>query len=193
MKKILVSIVVIMMLLSVVGLAGCSKQGDDVTTTTTSTTNKGTDTTDNNSTTTTTNKVVIEETQVAPEDAAMFEYSAYGYHIYYPKGFEVLNNEGNMVEFMNDAGVDFTVLVLDNKYDSLSKMMDSQMDDEEYVVKQGSNYFLTCSQGNGRTNYIYYYYGEDMVRCELSYEDSQKDAMKGLENKIMVEAHGHSH
>lgn len=195
MKKILILILVVMMLACIV--AGCSKQGDDTTTTTAGTTVSGENnaTTDNADTDTSKATTAVNTntgaTQAKPDNADMFEFSKYGYHIYHPKGFEILNNEGNMIEFMNEAGVDFTVLVLENKYDSLTDMLNSQMEEEEEIIRQGANFFLVRSEGNGRTNYIYYYYGKDMVRCELSYEDSQKEAMKGLEEQIMVEAHSH--
>lgn len=190
MKKILIAILVVMMLVCTV--AGCNNKSDDTVTTTAAGNN--TTTTKNDTSTTKTTTATGDNTgvtQAKPQNADMFEFSKYGYHIYHPKGFEILNNEGNMVEFMNETGVDFTVLVLENKYDSITKMINSQVEDGEEVVKQGANFFLVRSEGNGRTNYIYYYYGKDMVRCELSYEDSQKDAMKGLEEQIMVEAHSH--
>ena len=175
MKKVIISLLVVMVLLSVV-LTGCNNS-DNTTTTTDSTT--------------TTSSVGV--TMPKPQGAAMYEFKKYGYHIYHPQGFELLNNEGNMVEFMNDTGVDFTVLVLENRYDSLTAMLNAQVEEGDEVVKRGSNYFLVYNASNGRTNYTYYYYGEDMVRCELSYPDSQKDAMKGLEEQIMVEVHTHSH
>lgn len=176
MKRIIISLLVLMVVLCTV-LVGCSKE--DTTQTTVS----------NDPTT-----APVGVTLTPPQGAAMYEFKKYGYHIYHPQGFEVLNNEGNMVEFMNDTGVDFTVLVLENNYDSLNAMINSQVDDEEdEIVKRGSNYILVYNASNGRTNYTYYYYGEDMVRCELSYPDAQKEAMKGLEEKIMVEVHTHSH
>ena len=175
MKKIIVSILVVMVLLSVV-LTGCNSS--DTTQTTT-----------DNATTT----APVGVTMPKPQGAAMYEFKRYGYHIYHPQGFELLNDEGNMIEFMNDAGVDFTVLVLENKYENITEMLNAQVEEGEEVVKRGTNYFLVYSAGNGRTNYTYYYYGEDMVRCELSYTDAQKDAMMGLEEKIMVEVHSHSH
>ena len=98
-----------------------------------------------------------------------------------------------MVEFMNDTGVDFTVLVLENKYTSFVKLLNGELEENEEIIKQGANYALTYLSDGGRTNYTYYYYGDEFVRCELSYPDAQKDAMKGLENSIMVEKHNHSH
>lgn len=175
MKKIIISILVVVVLLSVL-LTGCNSS--DTTTTTT-----------NNATTT--NPVGV--TLPKPQGAAMYEFKRYGYHIYHPQGFEILNDEGNMIEFMNDTGVDFTVLVLENKYDTFNEMLNSQVEEGDEVIKQGANYFLVYNASNGRTNYTYYYYGEDLVRCELSYPDAQKDAMKGLEEQIMVEVHTHSH
>lgn len=175
MKKTIILLLVVMVLLSVV-LTGCNN-GDNATTTT------------NNATTTS----PVGVTMPKPQGAAMYEFKKYGYHIYHPQGFEVLNNEGNMVEFMNDTGVDFTVLVLENRYENITEMINSQVEDGDEIVKRGSNYFLVYNSSNGRTNYTYYYFGEDMVRCELSYPDAQKDAMKGLEEQIMVEVHTHSH
>lgn len=175
MKKIVISLLVVMVLLSVV-LTGCNNSG------TTQTTSE-----------TTTTTTVVGVTAPVPQGAAMYEYKRYGYHIYHPQGFELLNDEGNMVEFMNETGVDFTVLVLENRYDSLTAMINAQVEDGDEIVKRGQNYFLVYNASNGRTNYTYYYYGDDMVRCELSYPDAQKDAMKGLEEQIMVEAHTHSH
>lgn len=174
MKKVIISLLVVMVLLSVV-LTGCNNS--DTTQTTV------------NVTTTT----LVGVTMPKPQGAAMYEFKKYGYHIYHPQGFELLNNEGNMVEFMNDTGVDFTVLVLENRYDNITEMINAQVEDGDEIVKRGSNYFLVYNASNGRTNYTYYYFGEDMVRCELSYPDAQKDAMKGLEEQIMVEAHTHSH
>ncbi len=175
MKKIIIFVIAAMMLLAVVGLTGCKDNGGQT----------------NNDTTTTTTQVGV--TAAPPTGSTMYEFKRYGYHIYHPQGFEVLNDEGNMIEFMNETGVDFTVLVLENNYDSLTELLNSEVEEDDEIVKQGSNYFLVYSTGNGRTDYTYYYYGEDIVRCELSYPDSQKDAMKGLENQIMVEVHNHSH
>jgi len=174
MKRVIISLLVVMVLLSVI-LTGCNN-GDNTTTT---------------AGTTTTTQVGV--TSPKPQGAAMYEFKKYGYHIYHPQGFELLNNEGNMVEFMNDTGVDFTVLVLENRYDSITAMINGEVEEGDEVVKRGSNYFLVYNASNGRTNYTYYYFGEDMVRCELSYPDAQKDAMQGLEEQIMVEVHTHAH
>ncbi|MBR5773807.1 MAG: hypothetical protein IKY44_03040 [Clostridia bacterium] len=175
MKKIIISILVVMVLLCAV-LTGCNN-GDTTQTTA--------------SQTTTTTHVGV--TVPKPQGAAMYEFSRYGYHIYHPQGFEVLNDEGNMVELMNDTGVDFTILVLDNNYESLNAMINAQTEDGDDIVKQGSTYFLVHNESNGRINYTYYYFGEDMVRCELSYPSAQQEAMLGLEQYIMVEPHTHSH
>ena len=194
MKKIIISIVLVALLCAVMSLAGCGDNGT-TTGTTTSTTTAG----DTNQTTTKPGTTNGSTTTIVPDDveplegAELFEFSKYGYHIYYPQGFEIINNEGNMVEFMNDAGVDFTVLVLENKYDSLTKLLNSELEETEEIVKQGSNYALTCYADNGRVSFTYYYLGKDFVRCELSYVDAQKDAMRGAEEYIMVEAHSHSH
>ena len=174
MKKIIISLLVVMVLLSVV-LSGCNNS----------------DTTQTTAQQTTT--VVVGVTMPKPQGAAMYEFKRFGYHIYHPQGFEVLNDEGNMVELMNEAGVDFTILVLENNYDSLTAMINSQVEEDDEIVNRGHNYFLVYNESNGRINYTYYYYGEDMVRCELSYPEIQKDAMKGLESQIMVEVHTHAH
>lgn len=178
MKKIIISILLVTMLLSVFSIAGC---------------NKDTDGSDADATTTTT--ALVSPTLARPQGAAMYEFSKYGYHIYYPQGFTINEYEegSNMVEFVRNPGIDFTILVLDNRYESVEDMMNNELMDGDEVVKSGSNYFLVYSAGNGRTSYTYYYFGEHKVTCELSYPDSQKEAMKGLEEQIMVELHSHAH
>ncbi len=194
MKKIIAFILAVVALVGVMSFAGCNNTDTDKTTAPALTTKPGASAT----TTVQGGTVDIGTTtqpvkQEVPSTAGVFEFSKYGYHIYYPQGFEIINNEGNMIEFMNDTGVDYTILVLENNYDSLTKLLNGELEENEQIVKQGANYALTYLAEGGRINYTYYYHGKELVRCELSYPEAQKDAMKGAEESIMVEEHAHAH
>ena len=188
----LISLILALLMLAA-AFAACKTQDtqnsavSDNTPTLTTADSENTSSENNTATTAEDNENVTGATVNGNEEGTMvYRFAKYGYDITYPSVFEVINEDGNMVEFRTASGADFTILVLDNRYADVDGMISGEVDEDSEVVTQGEDSFLAKNVFNGRTTYTYYYCSEKMVSCELTYPDTLSAEMNGLENLISV-------